>query len=52
MYIIELVLPFAIFFGRFGRLVAAIGFAFLMVAILATGNYTYFIGSPSCSASR
>lgn len=42
MYIIELVLPFAIFFGRFGRLVAAIGFAFLMVAILATGNYTYF----------
>lgn len=42
MYFIELVLPFAILFGRFGRLTAAIGFTLLMVLILATGNYTYF----------
>ncbi|MEM1441752.1 MAG: lipase maturation factor family protein [Verrucomicrobiota bacterium] len=44
MYFIELVLPFAILFGRFGRLTAAIGFTLLMVLILATGNYTYFNG--------
>jgi hypothetical protein len=42
MYFVELILPFAIFFGRFGRLAAAIGFAVLMLLILATGNYTYF----------
>ena len=42
MYLIELVLPFAIFFGRFGRLTAAIGFTLLMVLISLTGNYTYF----------
>lgn len=42
MYFVELVLPFAVFFGRFGRLAAAIGFAGLMVLILLTGNYTYF----------
>ncbi len=42
MYFIELILPFAIFFGRFGRLAAAIGFTFLMLLIMATGNYTYF----------
>ncbi len=42
MYLVELVLPFAILLGRWGRLVAAIGFAGLMLLILATGNYTYF----------
>tara|TARA_R110002096_G_scaffold419294_2_gene623871 strand:- start:813 stop:2312 length:1500 start_codon:yes stop_codon:yes gene_type:complete len=42
MYFIELVLPFAILFGRFGRLTASIGFSLLMLLILATGNYTYF----------
>lgn len=42
MYFVEIILPFAVFFGRFGRLVAAIGFAGLMGLILVTGNYTYF----------
>ncbi len=42
MYFVELVLPFFIILGRFGRLIAAIGFAGLMLLILATGNYTYF----------
>lgn len=42
MYFVELVLPFAIAFGRFGRLAAAVGFTFLMALILLTGNYTYF----------
>ncbi|MDF1862879.1 MAG: lipase maturation factor family protein [Verrucomicrobiales bacterium] len=42
MYFIELVLPFTIFFGRFGRAAAGIGFVLLMVLILFTGNYTYF----------
>jgi len=42
MYGIELGLPFAILFGRYGRLAAAVGFSLLMVLILATGNYTYF----------
>ena len=42
MYLIELVLPFAIIFGRWGRLAAATGFILLMSLILITGNYTYF----------
>lgn len=42
MYFIEIVLPFAILFGRWGRLAAAFGFTLLMVLILLTGNYTYF----------
>lgn len=42
MYFIELVLPFAIFCGRWGRLSACLGFCGLMVTILLTGNYTYF----------
>lgn len=42
MYFIELVLPFAIIFGKFGRLAAALGVSLLMVLILLTGNYTYF----------
>lgn len=42
MYFIELVLPFAIFLGRYGRLIAGIGFSLLMILVLSTGNYTYF----------
>lgn len=42
MYFIELVLPFFILLGRFGRLTAALGFIALMFLILLTGNYTYF----------
>jgi hypothetical protein len=42
MYFVELILPFFILLGRFGRLTAAIGFALLMFLILTSGNYTYF----------
>ncbi len=42
MYGIELVLPFAIFLGRWGRLTAALGFLILMAMISATGNYNFF----------
>lgn len=42
MYFVELGLPFALIFGRWGRLVAAIGFSGLMVLVLLTGNFTYF----------
>ncbi len=42
MYGIELGLPFAIFFGRWGRLFAALGFLGLMTMISATGNYNFF----------
>lgn len=42
MYGIELGLPFLIFAGRWGRLMAALGFIGLMVAISLTGNYTFF----------
>tara|TARA_B110000305_G_C19353098_1_gene595326 strand:- start:405 stop:1286 length:882 start_codon:yes stop_codon:yes gene_type:complete len=42
MYGIEIFLPFAILFGRIGRLVAACGFILLMVLIMLTGNFTYF----------
>lgn len=41
MFVIELGLPFLIFIPRL-RLVAAAGFAFLMVLILITGNYAFF----------
>lgn len=42
MYFIELVLPFAIFAGRWGRLMACVGFVALMAVVIATGNYTFF----------
>ncbi|RMG12812.1 MAG: lipase maturation factor family protein [Deltaproteobacteria bacterium] len=42
MFVIELVLPFAIFLGRRGRQVACAGFVLLMMAIAATGNYGFF----------
>lgn len=42
MYVVEILLPFAVIFGRRGRLAAFIGFVGLMLAILLTGNYTYF----------
>lgn len=42
MYFIEIILPFAIIFGRYGRLAAACGFSLLMILIMLTGNFTYF----------
>ncbi len=42
MYVIEIVLPFAMVFGKWGRRTAAAGFAALMALIFITGNYTYF----------
>jgi hypothetical protein len=42
MYFVELALPFFVFLGARLRSVAAIGFAGLMLLVLATGNYTYF----------
>jgi lipase maturation factor 1 len=42
MYAIEILLPFAVIFGRRGRLAAFAGFVVLMLLILLTGNYTYF----------
>lgn len=39
---IELVVPFLVFFGRRARALAAAACAVLMVAIAATGNYTFF----------
>lgn len=42
MYFIELVLPVAIFLGRWGRLAAALGFVGLMAMIFITGNYNFF----------
>lgn len=42
VYLVEIVLPFAILLGRRGRLVAAVGFAGLMALVQLTGNYTYF----------
>jgi len=40
--IIELALPFLIFFPRRPRFVAAFGFLLLQVVILLTGNYAFF----------
>ena len=42
MYVIELALPFAIWTGRWGRLVACLGFSLLMGGIALTGNYNFF----------
>lgn len=42
MYFIELALPVLVFLGNRARLIAALGFAGLMLGILLTGNYTYF----------
>jgi len=42
MYMVELVFPFLILFGKRMRLVAALGFISLMFLIILTGNYTYF----------
>lgn len=42
VYAIEMGLPVLVLCGRWGRLVAAVGFAGLMLLIAATGNYTYF----------
>jgi hypothetical protein len=42
MHVIELILPFAIFLGKWGRRTAALGFILLMTLVMLTGNYTYF----------
>jgi hypothetical protein len=42
MYVIELMVPFAIFLGRWGLLAAALGFVGLMAVIFVTGNYNFF----------
>src|SRR4029079_7587126 len=42
MFGVELVLPFFVFLPRRCRFVACGGFVLLQVAILLTGNYTYF----------
>jgi len=42
MYVVELLFPFLILFGKKLRLIAALGFTGLMTLILLTGNYTYF----------
>jgi len=42
MYLIEILLPFAVIFGRRGRVAASAGFTGLMLLVLLTGNYTYF----------
>ncbi|HYF34671.1 MAG TPA: lipase maturation factor family protein [Prosthecobacter sp.] len=42
MYGIELVLPFGIFCGRWGRLVACAGFVAIMAVVFFTGNYNFF----------
>ncbi len=43
MFVVELVLPFFIFFGpRFCRLLSFLGFVGLQAAIMLTGNYCFF----------
>lgn len=42
MYAIELVLPFGLLFGRWGRLLACVGFVTLMAGVALTGNYNFF----------
>lgn len=42
MHVIELILPFGIFLGKWGRRSAAAGFITLMTLVMLTGNYTYF----------
>lgn len=42
MYVVELVFPFVMWCGRWGRLIACIGYAGLMIGVAMTGNYTFF----------
>jgi hypothetical protein len=42
MFVIELLLPFAIVLGRRARLVAFLGLVSLQIGIAATGNYGFF----------
>ncbi|MFT4570202.1 MAG: putative membrane protein YphA (DoxX/SURF4 family) [Hyphomicrobiaceae bacterium] len=42
MFVIELVVPFAIFAPRVGRLAALVPLVLLQLAIMATGNYAFF----------
>lgn len=42
MYGVELVLPFVMWCGRWGRLIACVGYVGLMIGVALTGNYTFF----------
>lgn len=42
MHLVELVLPWCLWLGRWGRLVACTGFTALMLGVMATGNYNFF----------
>jgi len=42
VFVIELAVPFLVFCGRRGRLVAAVCFVALQGSIILTGNYTFF----------
>lgn len=42
MFLIEVLLPFLIFFGRRGRALFGVATIFLMIAIEATGNFGFF----------
>ena len=42
MYVVELLLPFTMWLGRWGRLTAALGYIALMIGVALTGNYTFF----------
>lgn len=42
MFLVEVILPFLVFFGRIGRTTFAIGTIVLMVAIEALGNFGFF----------
>lgn len=42
MHGVELVLPWCLWLGRWGRLGACAGFTTLMLGVMATGNYNFF----------
>ena len=42
MYVIELGLPLLMWCGRWGRLVACVGYSLLMAGVALTGNYNFF----------
>jgi lipase maturation factor 1 len=42
MYAVELILPLVMWCGRWGRMVACVGYMALMIGIALTGNYNFF----------
>jgi lipase maturation factor 1 len=42
MFVVELAMPLLLYCGRWGRLLSFLGFAGLMIGVMATGNYTFF----------